>query len=277
MLLICSMNTLKTYLFNRLFYVIIIFILTVKGNGQSDAKLDKVSHAEPLYLDLVKDLGSRKGEKEFNVGADFTKQNKYNEYSVLAEYEFVPINRLGLEVEADFLFFKQTENNHKIPANKLESLRFSAQYSFFVSPKHQTSLALGYTQIVEFADFENYKRNILFTGTIYNPFFIAAKRWGKNIHTLIYTCPLIEHHFNQKQTAVYWQINTSIHYSIPQTKHLIGIEFNKEIKQQEFIMTIRPQAKIRLTTNLDIGFLVGIPISKNDKKYSSFIRIIYKP
>ena len=29
---------------------------------------DKVLHAEPFYIDLIRDLGARKGEKEWNVG-----------------------------------------------------------------------------------------------------------------------------------------------------------------------------------------------------------------
>ena len=31
----------------------------------------KVEHMEPLYIDLVRDLGARKGEKELNLGSDF--------------------------------------------------------------------------------------------------------------------------------------------------------------------------------------------------------------
>ena len=29
----------------------------------------KVDHAEPLYVDLIRDLGPHKGEKEWNIGA----------------------------------------------------------------------------------------------------------------------------------------------------------------------------------------------------------------
>ncbi|HAI17051.1 MAG TPA: phosphoribosylformylglycinamidine synthase, partial [Xanthomarina gelatinilytica] len=28
----------------------------------------KILHAEPLYIDLIRDLGARKGEKEWNIG-----------------------------------------------------------------------------------------------------------------------------------------------------------------------------------------------------------------
>ena len=32
----------------------------------------KVLHAEPLYIDLIRDLGARKGEKEWNLGLGLT-------------------------------------------------------------------------------------------------------------------------------------------------------------------------------------------------------------
>ena len=33
---------------------------------------DKILHAEPLYIDLIRDLGARKGEKEWNIGFGLT-------------------------------------------------------------------------------------------------------------------------------------------------------------------------------------------------------------
>ena len=33
---------------------------------ENHKKPDKVLHAEPLYIDLIRDLGARKGEKEYN-------------------------------------------------------------------------------------------------------------------------------------------------------------------------------------------------------------------
>lgn len=97
-MLFCNVKSLKTY-----FSVVAIFVFA--SNGIAQTKPDKVSHAEPLYFDLVRDLGARKGEKEINVGADFTNITNYNEHDYLIEYEFAPINRVGFEVEADFSFF----------------------------------------------------------------------------------------------------------------------------------------------------------------------------
>lgn len=265
-----NVKSLKIY-----FSVCAIFAFIINSNAQT--QLDKVSHVEPLFYDLVRDLGARKGEKEINVGADFIKYRNYNEYAFLIEYEFAPINRLGFEVEADFSFFKRTNSGSEIPNNTLECLRFSSQYSFFVSTKLNTTLAAGYTQIVEFADFKNYHKSPLITGTVYNPFFIAAKRWGNRFHSLVYFSPLLKHHFSNNSLALNWQINTSFHYVIPHTKHFIGIEFNKEFIHSKFEMTIRPQVKFKLSPKLALGLVTGIPINKPDKICSSFLRIIYEP
>ncbi|MBN9293852.1 MAG: phosphoribosylformylglycinamidine synthase [Flavobacteriia bacterium] len=266
------MNVIKTYLSA-------VAIVTFAGNGftQTTVRTDKVSHAEPLYFDLVRDLGARKGEKEFNAGFDFSNFRHYNKNAFLVEYEFAPINRLGFEVEADFSFFKRAAQNAEIPDNKLECLRFSTQYSFFISTRLKTTLAVGYTQLVEFTDFRHFGKNNLVTGTAYNPFFIAAKRWGENFHTLIYASPLLEHDFATNKLAVNWQINSSFLYTIPHTKHFIGVELNKEINNGKFEITIRPQVKIKLSKKMAIGLITGIPINKKNESYNSFLRIIYEP
>lgn len=263
------MNKIKTYL-------IITATTFFASNIYAQTLPDKVSHAEPLYLDLVRDLGAWKGEKELNVGAEFINTHHYKENAFLVEYEFAPINRLGFEVEADFSIFKNTEPDVTAPANKLECLRFSTQYSFFVSTKHRTTLAVGYTQILEFTDFKNSNKEQIITATSYNPFFVAAKRFGKNVHSLVYVSPLIHQGFLEESTHFNWQIKTSVHYVIPNTKNFVGIELNKEINGGVFSMTVRPQVKVKLNSQLALGFVTGIPVNKNNEGYSSFLRLIYE-
>ncbi|MGE0567562.1 MAG: HAEPLYID family protein, partial [Bacteroidia bacterium] len=102
------------------FSVVAIFVFT--NNSIAQTKPDKVSHAEPLFFDLVRDLGARSGEKEINVGVDFANITNYNKHAFLVEYEFAPINRVGFEVEAEFSFFKRTNPVSDIPNHKLECL-----------------------------------------------------------------------------------------------------------------------------------------------------------
>jgi hypothetical protein len=238
---------------------------------------DKVLHAEPLYIDLIRDLGARKGEKEWNVGLGLTDNKKFDEYTALVEYEWAPINRLGLEVELPFTFYYPTENGSVVPKNKLNSLKLAGQYSFFVSEKLKTSMAIGYIQEFELTDFNSYGKDKLFTGNVYNPFFVVAKRWGDNFHTLLYTGPQFINHFTDNSINTNWQINSSFHYMIDGTRNFIGIEFNKEVFKGDFDMTIRPQMRVGIADNFLIGIVTGIPINRENERLSMFLRLIYEP
>lgn len=234
-------------------------------------------HAEPLYIDLIRDLGARKGEKEWNVGLGITDNKSYDSYTALVEYEFAPIDRLGLEVELPFSFYYPNEKDAISPESKLNSLKVAAQYTFLVSEKAKTSLAVGYIHEFEMNDFNQYKNDKIFRGNIYNPFFVAAKRWGQNFHTLLYSGPLFEQSFDSNAIHTLWQINSNFHYMIPGTRNFIGLEFNKQLEKQDFDMTIRPQMRVEVSNSLLIGIVTGVPISRENERFSTFLRLIYEP
>lgn len=244
---------------------------------QDKLEPEKVLHAEPLYIDLIRDLGARKGEKEWNVGFGITDNKNFDEYTALIEYEWAPVDRLGLEVELPFSLYYPVENGTETPENKLNGLKLAAQYSFYVSAKNKTSMALGYIHEFEMTSFKGYQSRKLFNGNIYNPFFVVAKRWGQNLHTLVYAGPRFFHHFSDNSTDNEWQINSNIHYMIPGTRNFIGVEFNKQIYKSDFDMTIRPQMRVGIADNLLIGIVTGIPISRENQRFSSFLRLIYEP
>ena len=91
---------------------------------EDEKEPDKVLHAEPLYIDLIRDLGARKGEKEWNLGLGITDNIGFDSYEALVEFEFAPINRLGLEIEFPFTFYSAQQNVPKdsIPPDRLEAL-----------------------------------------------------------------------------------------------------------------------------------------------------------
>jgi hypothetical protein len=250
-----------------------LYIKEIEGKHYSG----KILHAEPLYIDLIRDLGARKGEKEWNAGFGLTDSEKYSQYSALVEYEWAPVDRLGLEVELPFTLYYPTIPDENNPKNKLNSLKLAAQYTFFVSEKLKTSMALGYIHELELTEFTNYGRKRLHSGNVYNPFFIAAKRWGQNYHTLIYTGPLIEHHFKDNATRIIWQINSNFHYMIDGTRNFLGVEINKEINENGFSMTLRPQIRVGIADNLLIGIVAGIPAGNKEERLSTFLRLIYEP
>lgn len=253
-----------------------LYILEIEGVKGSS----KVLHAEPLYIDLIRDLGARKGEKEWNVGFGLTDNTKYSEYEALVEYEWAPINRLGLEVELPFTFYYRNSENQitdSIPDNRLESLKLAGQYSFFVSEKHKTSMAIGYIHEFSLAPFNQLSKSSIFSGNAFNPFFVVAKRFGDNFHTLIYTGPMIEQQFAQTGMHFHWEMNTNFHYMIDGTRNFIGIEFNKEFSANDFGMVVRPQMRVGLADNLMVGIVAGIPVSIPNQRLSTFVRLIYEP
>lgn len=287
----------KKQLFNPRFYISGLFFLLCLGSYAQIDKVteneikdslyivevqdkhatDKVLHAEPLYIDLIRDLGARKGEKEWNVGLGLTDRRSYDEYLTLVEYEWAPVDRLGLEVELPFYLYYPGDRTINKPTSKLNSLKLAAQYSFFVSEKLKTSMAFGYIHEFEMTNFDSYGKNDIFTGNLFNPFFIAAKRWGNNFHTLLYTGPAVQKHFHESAIHTTWQINTNFHYMIPGTRNFIGIEVNKEVHKDDFDMTVRPQIRVGITDNLLIGIVTGIPMFRETERFSSFLRIIYEP
>jgi hypothetical protein len=239
---------------------------------------EKVLHAEPLYIDLIRDLGARKGEKEWNVGLGLTDNLKFDSYEALIEYEWAPIDRLGLEVELPFTFYSPVNGtaNDSIPSNQLNSIKIAAQWSFFVNEPMATSMALGYINEFELSDFRNFGKPFI-KGNVYNPFLVVAKRWGNNFHSLIYTGPMIEQSFSTNKFHTTYDINTSFHYMISGTRNFIGIEFNKTIDNGDFDMTIRPQMRLGIADNLLIGIVAGIPVSRENERLSSFVRLIWEP
>jgi hypothetical protein len=239
---------------------------------------DKVLHAEPLYIDLIRDLGARKGEKEWNVGLGLTDNLKFDSYEALIEYEWAPIDRLGFEVELPFTFYLPQSGIEKdsIPSNSLNSIKLATQWSFFVSEPLATSMAIGYINEFELSDFRNFGEPFI-KGNVYNPFFVVAKRWGNNFHSLIYTGPMIEQNFSTNKFHTTYDINTSFHYMITGTRNFIGVEFNKTFDNDDFDMTIRPQMRLGIADNLLIGIVAGIPVSRENERFSTFLRLIWEP
>lgn len=238
----------------------------------------KVLHAEPLYIDLIRDLGARKGEREWNIGLGLVDKLKFDTYEALIEYEWAPIDRLGLEVELPFTFHAPVNGTERdsVPPGRLNSLKLAAQWSFLVSEAHALSMALGHINEIELSDFGNFGAPLV-TGMVHNPFLICAKRWGNNFHSLLYTGPQLQQEFRTGHLHTRFAINTSVHYMITGTRNFVGVEFNKTIERNDFDMTIRPQMRVGIAEKLLIGIVVGIPVSRENERLSSFLRLIWEP
>ena len=239
---------------------------------------DKVLHAEPLYIDLIRDLGARKGEKEWNVGLGLLDNLDFDQYEMLVEYEWAPVNRLGLEIEVPFTFFSPQKgiDRDSIPSNQMDALQFALQWSFFVSEGLATTMALGYLNELEFSDFRNFG-NPLFKGNVYNPFFVAAKRFGRNLHSLIYTGPAIEQSFADNTLDFAWELNANLHYMVPGTQNFLGLEANMGWEEGDYSLILRPQIRLDISHTMLLGLVAGIPVQTGSERFSAFMRLIWEP
>jgi hypothetical protein len=244
----------------------------------------KLLHAEPLYIDLIRDLGARKGEGEWNVGMGLTDNLKYDEYEALVEYEWAMFDRLAFEVELPFYFFYENQNGinspdsaFKSPGSRLNSLKLATQWTFLVNEKAKTSLALGYLHEFLLPPFREYGDTRWLVGNLYQPFLVAAKRWGNNFHTLLYTGPSFEQDLIENKWHNGMQAHFSFHYMLPGTRNFIGVENNSYTFDGQFDLTIRPQMRLGITDNLLIGIVAGIPVNRGNQRLSTFFRLIYEP
>jgi hypothetical protein len=260
------------------YLMFLLLPVLLPAQQEEDEKPAKVLHAEPLYIDLIRDLGAHKGEREWNLGLGLTDNLRFDSYEALIEYEWAPANRLGLEIEFPFTFYSPAAGTPRdsVPSNQLDALQVAMQWSFFVNPERATTMALGYLNEFQLSDFSNFG-NPLLKGNAYNPFLVVAKRWGENFHSLIYTGPIFEQDFRSGDVEVDYEINTSFHYMIPGTDNFLGVEFNQSFEHTDFDMTIRPQMRLDIAEEFLIGIVTGIPVSRENQRFSAFMRLIYEP
>jgi hypothetical protein len=256
--------------------------LFITAQATTDAAIKKplkLHHAEPLYVDLIRDLGARKGEKEINVGYGINDETDYLSYSGFAEYEFAVANRLGLEVEVPFEVYGPAngQSDIAIPQNRIEGIKLAMQYTFLVSQKMQASMAVGYIQEFELSSFADIgHQGKFFEGTIYNPIFIAAQRITPNIHALLYTGPVIEQLFETNKWETSAEVNANLHYVFA-NGNFVGVETNMEFGNDKPSIVFRPQFKIAFSPKMSVGILAGIPATHRDHGLSAMTRIIWVP
>ena len=104
-----------------------------------------------------------------------------------------------------------------------------------------------------------------------------AKRWGSNFHSLVYTGPKLEQSLSSGIVHTTFEVNTNVHYMISGTRNFIGIEFNKSFDEKDFDMTMRPQMRVGIADHLMVGIVVGVPVSRENERFSSFLRLIWEP
>ena len=250
-------------------------------NLEINSLKSKVDHAEPLYIDLMRDLGARKGEAEINLGFGINTHENYKQYYGFIEYEWAIADRLGMEIEIPFSFNNKNQKNDgsfTIPNNKVEGLKLATQYTFLVNEKRKMSLGVAYVHEFEFNNFKQIgHQGSILTGMKMNPVFIAAKNYSQ-INTILYTGPIVEHQYKSGEVEFGATINASVMYVLPHSKNFIGLENNMDLDKDGLHYTLRPQLKLAIQHNLMIGLVTGIPITKNNEtNLDVMTRIIWEP
>lgn len=240
---------------------------------------DKVLHAEPLYIDLIRDLGARAGEAEWNAAFDMTDRLLFDRYRLLVEYEWAPVDRLGLEIEVPVTLYTPLPNGRDAgrPSNRIESIKTAAQWTYHVDQQAALSLAVGYINELEFANLDRITNGPLFTGNLYNPFAVAAKRWGGNLHTLLYSGLRVHQDFGTRKRVTTFEANLSVHHMITGTRNFIGIETNALVEKGLWNAVVRPQMRVGLTDHLLVGLGVSIPVERASERLGMFVRLIWEP
>lgn len=239
----------------------------------------KVLHAEPLYIDLIRDLGAHKGESEWNVAFELTDRQSYDKYVMLVEYEWAIADRIGLEIEIPVTLYmgQLAADATAKPANRIESIKTAAQWTFFVDESIATSIAIGAINELEFADIRQLNKGPIFTGNLFNPFLIAAKRWGECFHSLLYTGPRIHGSFADGSLSAKGEANLSLHYMISGTRNFVGLETNSVFDHTSFSAVLRPQMRVSISANTLVGLGVSVPIDRNGDRFGMFMRFIWEP
>lgn len=263
---------------------ILISILAFAGTFHAAAQTSdttlpvKIKHIEPLYVDLIRDLGARKGEREWNIGFGSAHLNDHVELTTLVEYEFAPINRLGFEVEIPFTFsLGSRDQKEPLPGNRLDGLKLATQYTFLVAPRWNTSAAIGYLNEFELTSFNKYGKEEIVRANLMHPFLVVAKSWKNNMHTMLITGPEWEKEMHSSKTELYYHVNGSIHYSIPAAKSVIGLEVNSLFSKEFTSVVLRPQMRVTVSKTSKVGLVAGIPMDTRYDSYSFFVRWIYEP
>lgn len=237
----------------------------------------KIAHAEPLFIDLIRDLGARRGESEWNLGMGLTDRTSHDEYRLLVEYEWAPVDRVGLELELPVSLHSALEGTPQVPRDRLDGLKAAIQWTFLVSEPWQTSAAVGY--LTEWRS--PLPRPWLGDnpgGVLANPFAVVAHRWPAGWHSLA----LVGARFDQvpgRWKPPVSEVNLSQHYLLPGTRNFIGLEANSLIARGRWDVVLRPQMRLAIFENFLVGIAVSVPAStqRDRERLGTFLRFIYEP
>ncbi len=235
----------------------------------------KVRHAEPLFIDLIRDLGAHRGEREWNIGFGLSDQTRFDRYEALVEYEWAPVHRLGLEVEVPMTFYPGTATG-PAPSNRIEGLKSAVQWTLAVRRRSRTSFALGYINTLRLPHRHELSAARPLQGLQHNPFLVGARQLSANWHSLLLAGPRLSQSFHGERRPPAFDLNASVHYML-ESRNFVGVEVNKTWQSGDADLTLRPQMRLAINDRFLVGILTGIPVQRDRERLSTFVRLIYEP
>jgi hypothetical protein len=238
----------------------------------------KVYHAEPIAIDLMRDLGARKGEAEWNLGLAQKDKRTYDELLLFVEYEWAPINRLGLEVEVPMVFHAPLgTGGERVPRDQIEGLKLAGMYTLQVDTMRHWSTAIGYLHEVLLNETNAILLRRPVDGQLFNPFLVTARRWTDNWHSLLYTGPRLVRRSGGGWEKPAFEANWNVHFMVPGTRNFVGLEVNQSVENRRSNFVLRPQMRVGITDHFLVGIAGGIPVNRDKERVGTFIRLIYEP
>lgn len=238
----------------------------------------KIKHADPVFEDLTGELGARKGENELNVNFGYRNLRRNHHFlTSMVEYEFVPVDYLGLEIVLPYsLYFNNELAQVPRPDNQMEFLQWASQLTFYVNEAKGISMAFGFRNVFEIERPEVSDSNFNFENINYYPFLIFAKNWRDKYFFLFSGGPEFTQELEPRDWELAYNANSNFHYAFSEKGHMVGLELNKWIKEDKFEMYVRPQVIFKLWDDYILGIAPGIPVGIEEDRWSMFVRFAYE-
>lgn len=243
-----------------LLQLLVMYAINIKAQSSEKQHL---KHVEPLQVDLIQDLNARKGDRQLEIDFDIDLQHRYNAVSVELEYEHTFSPRLGMELAVPLSLYglkRGYNTGEDVPHNKIEGLKLGLQYTFSTIQQARTTIALALIHESHFHSFTSIKKGSHFIkGYSETAAFVAAKRWGRRIHTMLYTGP----EWTIMSGTSYKPLlhsDISVHWQLTR-RQFIGVEYVYR-SGKGTIPEIYPQLKMALTRHTDICLAAAIPAKR---------------
>lgn len=265
----------------RVCCLLLMFCLSLSPLLAQDSESEpKLKHADPVYEDLITELGAKKGTNELNLNFGY-RNFKQNHHLVLSqlEIEYAPIDNLGFEITLPYTaYFTNPAADLQRRDNRVEFLQWGSQYTFYSSLNQGLSLAISFQNTYgKDEDYEPENTNGFNVENIrYLPYLIAAKNWYDTWFLLFSGGSELNQDLSDNGVAFEHQLNTAFHYGFSENDHFVGIELNKSLEEGDFEMMIRPQLILEISDSFSLGSTIGIPLSIPETRWTAFLRLAYE-